>query len=62
LVGETEKSRVGTTIMLFLVKDSLVKKEVWDYVLSCCNSQFFCSQSSQRSTRTFSCIRCKMSQ
>jgi hypothetical protein len=28
LVGETEKSRVGTTIMLFLVKDSLVKKEV----------------------------------
>jgi hypothetical protein len=28
--------------MLFLVKNSLVKKEVWDVVLSWCNNQFFC--------------------
>jgi hypothetical protein len=27
--------------MLFLVKNSLVKKEVWNSVLSWCNSQFF---------------------
>jgi hypothetical protein len=29
------------TVVLFLVKNSLVKNEVWDSVLSQCNSQFF---------------------
>jgi hypothetical protein len=28
------------TVMLFLVKSSLVKNEMWDGALSCCNSQF----------------------
>jgi hypothetical protein len=31
----------------------MVKEEVWSGVLSWCNSQFFCSQSSGRSLRTF---------
>jgi hypothetical protein len=52
----------GTTVMLILAKNSLVKKEVWDGALSWWNSQFFCCQSSGRSLHTFSCIRYKTSQ
>jgi hypothetical protein len=37
------------TAKLLLVKNSPVKKEMWDGVLSWCNSQFFCRQSSRRS-------------
>jgi hypothetical protein len=53
---------VGTTVMLFLVKNSLLEKEVWDGALSWCNSQFFCRQSSWWSLRTFSRSCRRMSQ
>jgi hypothetical protein len=52
----------GTTVMLFLVKNSLVEKEVRDGVLLWCNSQFFCLQSSGRRLCTFSRSHCKTSQ
>jgi hypothetical protein len=32
----------GTTMALFLVKNFLVKNEVWDIAFYSCNSQFFC--------------------
>jgi hypothetical protein len=44
----------GTIVKLFLVKNSLVKNEVWDGALSWCYSQFFCRQSSGWSRSTFS--------
>jgi hypothetical protein len=62
--GEAEKSRVDLDDCLvnFFVKNFLVEKEVWDGLLSWCNSQFFCLQSSARSLRKFwSCCR-KLSQ
>jgi hypothetical protein len=51
-----QKNKVGggTKVMLFLVKNSLMKKNVWNGTLSWCYSQFFCRQSSERSLRTFS--------
>jgi hypothetical protein len=42
-----EQRKVGgcrTTVILFLVQNSLVKKEVWDGALSWYNIQFFCRQ------------------
>jgi hypothetical protein len=44
---------VGTTVMLFWVKNSPMRKQMWDGALSSCNNQFFCRQSSGRSLRTF---------
>jgi hypothetical protein len=49
----------GMTVILFFVKNSLVKKEMWYGALSWWNSQFFCRQSSGWSFRTFSCSRRK---
>jgi hypothetical protein len=51
-IGETV-GWVGKAVMLFLAKNSLVKKEMWDGALSWCNSQFSRCQSSGRSLRTF---------
>jgi hypothetical protein len=39
-----KQSRVCGGYILFLVKNALVKNEVWEGVLSWCNSQFFCYQ------------------
>jgi hypothetical protein len=44
---------------VFLVKTSLMKKEIWDGALSWCNSQFLCCQSLRRSLHTFSYSHCK---
>jgi hypothetical protein len=33
-----KQRKVRLTVMLFVVKNPLVKKEMWDGVLSCCNS------------------------
>jgi hypothetical protein len=52
----------GTRVMLFLVKNSLVKKEVWESALSWRNSQFFRPQSSGRCRHTYSRSRRKTSQ
>jgi hypothetical protein len=49
----------GWQLILFLVKNSLVKKEMWDGVLSWCNSQFFCGQSSEQTLHIFSHIHYK---
>jgi hypothetical protein len=45
--------------VVFLGKNSLVKKGVWDSAVSWCNRQFFCRQSSGRSLRTFNALTIK---
>jgi hypothetical protein len=57
--GNTNVGWVGETVMLFLVKNFLVKKEVWDCALSWRNSQFFCHQSLGRILCTSSCSSVK---
>jgi hypothetical protein len=52
--GNRKVRWAGTTVMLFLVRNSQLKKEVWNDALSWCNSQFFCSQSLVQSVRIFS--------
>jgi hypothetical protein len=52
----------GTTVMLFLVWNSLVEKEVREGALSWCKSQLFCRQNLGQSLLTFSHSRGKTSQ
>jgi hypothetical protein len=53
--GQVRRVRwVGKDSHYVLVENSLVKKEVWDGMLSRCDSQFFCRQSSGWNLRTFS--------
>jgi hypothetical protein len=49
-VKSDEWSEWGTTVMLFLVKNSLVEKEVRDGALSWCNGQFICRDATASSS------------